>query len=380
MGPGWRLAFWLLITLRISLELVALVSAQYQTPIVWGDRQYLLMQGGQPWINLISLWQRWDSRWYQEIAEYGYHANDGTAHFFPFYPLVTRVVSLLSFGINPGGHIVWAQLVVSSTAFLVAMRLLYELARLDAGPGAARLAVLLMAFFPTGFFLLAPYTESLYLVLTLSAFWFARRGHHWAAGVAGLCATLTRIQGIFLVLPLVFEYLRQRRAQGKRLGIELAAAGLPFLGILGFSLYLKYIVREPLSAMDLSARWGYVIVPPWKVMTQSWDLIVRTGDPIEILNLTTLLVFTALALYVADGFPFSYALYVWPYMALLLCSQLFMSPYASAARYSLGAFPCFIILARFLTRRPRMAEGCVVVGFAMQALLLERYVHWGFVA
>src|SRR5687767_8468695 len=112
------------------------------------------------------------------------------------------------------------------------MRLVYSLAHLEADPVArtakwsghrreeiedparrerfARLTVLLVALFPTGFFLLAPYPEALFLALTVASLYLARQGRWWLAGLAGLLAALTRFQGAFLALPLAYEYLRQR--------------------------------------------------------------------------------------------------------------------------------------------------------------------------
>jgi Mannosyltransferase (PIG-V) len=170
LGGGWQLALWLLATLRISLGLVAVLSLHLNAPAgAEGDWSELLIRGGEPWSELLSTWQRWDALWYQRIAEAGYRPGDGTAHFQPLYPLLARIVS-----VPLSGQVVWAELLVSSAAFALAMWLLYRVARFDVGPLVARLSVLLTALFPTGFFLLAPYTEALYLTLTVAALYLAR--------------------------------------------------------------------------------------------------------------------------------------------------------------------------------------------------------------
>jgi Dolichyl-phosphate-mannose-protein mannosyltransferase len=321
------------------------------------------------------MWNQWDAGWYERIARDGYHAGDGTAHYSPLYPFVSHLVSLLI-----GGHIVLAELVVSSVAFTVALWLLYKVARLDVRPRTARLTVLLVACFPEAFFMLVPYTESLFLVTTLGAFWFARRGQPWAAGVAGFCAALTRVHGAFLVFPLAFEYLRRRRAAGERPDIGLAAAALPPLGLLGWNVYLRVIVGEPQSPLQIAARWGQFIVPPWQVMPASLRFIGQKGDPIEILNVACLLGATWLALYLVDRLPLMYALYVWPYLVLLFSTQELLSPYEGTARYTLPLFPCFILLAILLERRPYLTGSVLAIGILMQAFLFDRFVHGGFVA
>jgi 4-amino-4-deoxy-L-arabinose transferase-like glycosyltransferase len=66
--------------------------------------------------------------------------------------------------------VVLGQLAVTTIACVVAFVLLYRLTRMDLGRRAAIVAVLLVALSPVGFFLLAPYTEALYLATTLAAF------------------------------------------------------------------------------------------------------------------------------------------------------------------------------------------------------------------
>ena len=80
------------------------------------------------------------------------------------------------------------------------------------GITAIVVTVLLVALSPVGFFLLAPYTEALFLATTAASFWFARERHPWLAGIAGAAAGLTRLQGGLLLLPL--GYVAWRDLQG----------------------------------------------------------------------------------------------------------------------------------------------------------------------
>lgn len=373
---GWKLAIWLLVTLRIGLTLVGVTSIHLQPiTVVGGDYMNLVIPGNDVWHQLLSMWQRWDALWYQEIAAHGYQAGTGTAAFYPLYPWLSRLVSF-----PLAGHVLIAELVVSSVAFLFAMWLLYELTRLDSDHRTATLAVVLTAFFPVGFFLLAPYTESLYLALTLAAFYLARKGRFWAAGLAGLGAALTHEPGAFLVFPLAVQYIRSRRAAGQEQDITLLSTLLPVLGPIIFMAFQRFIVGEHRSLMALQANWGYQILPPWQVLANSWAHIVHTGDFIEVVNLVSLAGFTILAIGVTRRYPLNYALYVWPYMALLFTRQMYLSPLMSVSRLLLVLFPCFIVLALWLARRPWLAAGCVVVSGFIQIMLLEYWVHFGFVA
>ncbi len=379
LDPGWKLALWLVLTLRVGLGLVGLLSIHVQ-PItsIGGDWVNLILPGGDPWHELLSMWQRYDALWYQQIVTHGYQSGNSTVVFYPLYPLASHITSVFV-----GGQVVLAELLVSSVTFTIGMWLLYRVARLDAGPIAAQLAVLLTALSPVGFYFLAPFTESLYLVLSLAAFWFARNGRPWAAGVAGFAAGLTRIQGVFLVLPLAYEYARQRRKQGHRLlsidSIDIVAAALPGLGFLSVLAYDRVVVGVS-SPLGQEANWGYKFALPWHAISDSVSHIVALGDMVELLNLASLIGFGLLALWVARKLPVSYALYVIPYLALLYTHDEFFSPLMSMSRYMIVLFPCFIVLAMWLVRRPWLAAGVLVTSLLLQMTFFQYWIHFGFVA
>src|SRR5207248_9164658 len=92
--------------------------------------------------------------------------------------------------------------VVSATAFVVALVLLHRLVELELGARFARPVLLLVAFWPASFFFSAPYSESLFLAISVGMFYAARTGS-WRLA-AGLCAlaTATRPTGLLLLLPL----------------------------------------------------------------------------------------------------------------------------------------------------------------------------------
>lgn len=377
---GLSQAVWLMLALRVGLGLVGFTAVQLQ-PITFitGAYSNLLIRGGEPWSWFIAIWQRWDAFFYQQIALHGYNASGGTDAFFPLYPLLSRGVSVLLVG-----NIVVAELVVSSAAFVAAMWLLFRLARLDVSPTAALVTVLLTAFFPTSFFLLAPYTESLFLLLTIAAFWFARQGKPWLAGVAGFGAGLTRTQGAFLVVPLAFMYLQRADRERRGPGFGLLSATLPPLGLILFTAYLHFIVGETHSSLAVQSMWGYRIVPPWQSIADSWQFIAHPLDPTqaptELLNLVSLIGFSILGLLAPRRLPLSYSLYVWPSLALLFTREMAHSPLMSVSRFVLVLFPCFIVLAAPLAKKPWLALSWLVTSLLLGAVLFIAWVHFVFVA
>src|ERR1700722_819335 len=142
---------------------------------------------------------RWDSIWYLQIAHDGYRSAQ-EASFYPLYPLLIRVGSLLT------GSLVIAGLLVSSSAMFAALVIVRRLTELELGATAARATVLLIAFSPMALFLSAVYTESLFLALSAGTFYAARRGRWAIAGVLGGLGALTRIDGVLLAVPVVLMF------------------------------------------------------------------------------------------------------------------------------------------------------------------------------
>jgi hypothetical protein len=376
LGDAGRLSICLLVTLRLGLELLGLLSIRLQpVTAVGGDWLNLILPGPAPWSTALSLWQRWDALWYQQIAEHGYQAGNSTVAFYPLYPILARITAF-----PLGGHIVLAELVVSSVAFVAAMWLLYDLARQAAGADVACLVVLLTALFPVGFFLLAPYTEALYLALSVAAFRLSFSGKHWLAGLAGLAASLTRAQGALLALPLAYNALTVSGKVGLRPRVGVFAAGLPPLGFVALLAYDRLVVRATHVGLSVLAAWGYRVVPPWTAVGASWRYIISQRDPIEALNLLSLLGFVVLAIFVSRKLPAAYGLYTWPYLAVLVTREAAFSPLISVSRYLLVLFPCFIVLGLWLARHPWLSAGWLVLSIMLQALLWQYWVHFGFVA
>ena len=366
---------------------------------------------------VLAPWQRGDSLWYQRIAENGYTVGERSVTYSPLYPLLTRIVS------GPFAEtVVWGQFLVSSAAFVVALRLLYELARLEGSrpddPLAHRrglFSVLFLALFPSGFFLLAPFSESLFLSLTMGAIWLARRERWLAAGGAGFLASLAHTNGIALVFPLAWELAAQHRLWqwvrgrgGSWPGWRTVSAAAPALGAVAWVLYASQvvggrptllgdalrgrgIVPEEAGVVSRGWRWS----PPWENLGASLEYVLGTsgaarpvspGDTldalraVEALNLVGLLAFVALGVLVIRWLPIAYGLYLWPNLAVLLSRRLSAQPLESTNRLLLELFPCFLVLAMMAAPRIKLAIPALAASGTLEVLLLIRFVQWRFVA
>src|SRR5918996_120081 len=168
---------------------------------------------------------RWDAAWYLRIADSGYAGSDARAAFFPLYPLLVRALAT-PFGASPGALLL-AAYAVALAAFLAALVLLYRLVSLELGRPLARPTLLLLAVFPAALYFGAPYSESLFLLLAIGAFYAARTGRcAWAGACAGL-ASGTRSAGLLLLLPLALIWWGSRpRRWADAAWLLLAPAGI----------------------------------------------------------------------------------------------------------------------------------------------------------
>ena len=130
----------------------------------------------------------------------------------------------------------------------------------DVPPDRARAVLLLLTFYPFSIFYGAPYTESVFLLEAVAAFYYIRKGDPVKAGLAGLLAGLTRPNGCVLAAPLMClalglngawrEGLRSPRRWPQGLII---AAVMPIVGVL---LVLAVSERAVRSSVHLGQEPG----------------------------------------------------------------------------------------------------------------------------
>jgi hypothetical protein len=390
---GFADAVALFFTLRIALGLVA---------------AYLWWKGGLPgpchfelarngWLTippladqglefpLAGVWQRWDACWYGKIATFGYEPAEMSANFWPLFPVLTGGLARVI-----GGSVAMAGIVVSAISYVAAMTGLYRLVARDFDEITARRTVLVLSIFPSAFFLFAPFTEALFLALAVWSIALARERQWLWAGLLGLLAALTRIQGVFLVLPLGWEALaaagftawRPWAADRRLPEIDLGAlvrGGIAALGpVIGFVAFFAYTAavagQTPLDTQD--AWGGKQFFPPWEVVDAAWRWTLDQHDPLQFLNLALLVLFGVLLVVGLFRLPVAYSLFAIPQIALL-ATRIQPTPLTSTNRYLLVVFPAFVVLALIPWRRVRLAWAITSILFLavlLQAFLMGDYV------
>jgi Gpi18-like mannosyltransferase len=127
-------------------------------------------------IAIDTLGGRWDTGFYLNISQEGYHyfGEDVVFPSVAFFPALSTLMVL--FAPLFGGQVILSGLFVTNLALLAASILLYRLVALEFSEATAGRSVWYLLIFPTSLFGSAIYTESLFLLCAVGAFFAARRG------------------------------------------------------------------------------------------------------------------------------------------------------------------------------------------------------------
>ncbi|MFG2043338.1 mannosyltransferase family protein [Dactylosporangium sp. NPDC048998] len=301
--------------------------------------------------ELIGTWNRFDTIYYVRIAQDGYLFSEYAPAFYPLYPFLIKITDL----ILPGHGLVAAMAISIFFAF-VALVMLHRLVDEEFGEKIASRTVFYLAAFPTGFFLFAAYNESLYITLAIISLYAARKGHFWIASAAAALAGSTRLFGVLLAAPLVYEYMRQRGWSFRK--IRWNAVSFLFIpsGVIAFSIFCKIKLNDWLAFSHAQEGWqrryGWPGEPIWKTIK------IMNGSPflenwrlLGLFELVTMLGAVGLLILAFRG-PFKfrrdqYYLLVYTAVPIFLfsCTMAGWPHYLmSAPRIALEWFPLFAVL------------------------------------
>jgi len=375
---GLRPCLAVFLAVRIGLSLLSVVGVHLIEPLppvnVPGRPGPAATQG---WHNAIDAIERQDAVWYLRLAEEGWSTDDASAAFFPLYPLTVRAVSW----VLPGDDLL-AALLVSNLAFLGALLALFALTAEAFGDRVARRAIVVAAIFPTSFFFLAPYTESLFLLLSILAFREARHDRWGRVAVFGALAALTRSVGILLVPALLIEAFsagrRRGRAGGRRaLAARLAGAAAISVGPLCWFAWWGVVHGNWLAPLDAQRNWGRELQPPWVSLGHALEL-AWSFQSYWLLDLAIVSLAIAGLGLALPALRRSEAVYGGLSLLLPLFDPFWDRPLLSVPRFAVVVFPALWGLAGVGLGR-KLPEPLVVsvlaAGWAISAVLFVNWRH-----
>jgi hypothetical protein len=312
--------------------------------VAYAGAWYLAIGRGGLDQSWVDVWSRWDALHFYSVATEGYSGPGAGPHataFFPGFPLLLRA------GIAVGLSPVVAGLVVSTGASLVAFGFLFKLAEHDVGAGAGRAAVTYLAVWPTAVFLVAPYSEALFLAGAIPSFYLARTGRWTLAGPCAAVAVATRLAGLFLMFGLVLEFVRQGDFSPARLWRAGLGALVALTPLVAYGAFLARVKGDALYFLtDQRLGWGRTLTNPVRSLMNTWTTWDAAAYPSNWIFAWRVEVFAAalgvgLFVWTVARREWGYAGFVGATMAALVTSTW----YFSIPRMLLSLFPAMVLLA-----------------------------------
>ncbi len=307
-----------------------------------------------------------DGGHYQNISSFNYIKKFQTA-FFPLYPILINIFSYIT-----NSHLISALLISLTFSYLSILIIV----KLFKKPNSA----LYLILFPLSFFLLAGYTESLFLFLSLSTWYLFKNKKYFLSGCLGFLASLSRFYGILLFPSLLLEFFlklpKNKRTKVASYIPVLSLLLIP-LGLMSYMVYLQHTYQDPLSFVHALSLWNKstVVSPPqtiyryYKILTTVSPTIIQYW--VALLEISSLAI-GALAAYVLyKQKQYSYSLYV--FLGSIIPS--FTGTLQSLPRYLLVLFPIYFIKLPTKLRLPLL-----VFSFILQLVLLTAFLSGKFIA
>jgi hypothetical protein len=364
------------------------ILVQSIVPVPTAPDELLRPYSGAPILHegfagqLLGPWQRFDTMRYLALARDGYSVQNSV--FPPLYPLAIRglgaLFSTAGWPVNTVNLL--AAILIGNLALIGALALFHQLVAAELGPADLPRTLLYLLFFPTGFFLLAAYSESLFLFFTLGAFLAMQRQRPLAAGLLGALAALTRLTGWALVIPLAYLYLEQRQWNWRRLDWRAFGPALPGLALLLFLLWRQQAGLPPLAAVYQSEWLQQTSFPGRDVIAALQALLTgagpRAGEFTLLFDLFCLLLLLATTP-AAFRIHRAYGLYNAVMLLFMLLPASDFKPLYSFSRYTLVFFPTFLVLGQ-LGRRPWLNRLILYPSSALYFYFSGQFFIWGWVA
>jgi hypothetical protein len=281
-----------------------------------------------------------DAAWYADIARNGYEVKPFDASsehnwaFFPLFPLLLRAAGKVTGEYGLTGSI------LSSVLFCFALVQLHKLVlEYGYGPEVANRTIFYLAAYPTSYFFSLPFTESLFLFLSVTSFLAAKQDRWWLAGLCGGLAASTRITGVCLFPVLAIVYWQRYRS----INIQALALLLIPAGMVPFMIFLHRITGNAIAFLDIQVAWGHsfglFLKPLWEYIKSPLEINWRWD--FRCLNFLVAVLAFACSAVLFRKKQWAMGTYVLLFVVIPLTAMRLQS----LTRYVMVAFPIFIVLA-----------------------------------
>ena len=301
--------------------------------------------GMESYLNSPFLWSRanFDGEHFLAIAQFGYQPL--TYFFFPFYPLLIKLL----------GNSVVTALLISHFCFLITLLGFYKLIQLDFSEKIAKLSLIMLLIFPTSFYFGMVYSESLFLALSIWAFYLIRKNNFFIAGILIALASITRLIGVALFIPFFYEFwISRKKSLRNFMGFLISP-----LGLITYLIYLKITTGDYLNFFNTVSVFGeqrstsIILLPQvfyryfFKVLPNLNLSHFPSFFP-AVLETLTAIIFLIIIIFGYKKLRISY----WIYLLIGYLIPTLSGSFSSLPRYVLILFPAYIYLSQFLIKRP----------------------------
>jgi len=281
-----------------------------------------------------------------------------------------------------------ASIIVSNLFFVFSLFLFFLFTKDYFDEEIAKKSLFYLLLFPSSFFFIAGYSESLFLFLSISVFLMLRKKRWLWAGFIAALATLTRVQGIVLIVPIFVELLSEywKIRDYKNLSLHSISCLYAPFGYGLFSLYVYYGLQTDFPWTMLANHWNQKFGMPWQGIIGTISSLVNNIEilvtPSQLMNLTNLLLLI-ISIYVLirirKKISVSISIYCWIMMLFILGKIDQNNVLVGSIRYLLAIFPIFWGFA-FIVKNKALKLIYFTGSIILQIMQLVFFYWWIWVA
>lgn len=334
----------------------------------------------------IYSFANFDGLHYVRTATMGY--SQYAQAFFPLYPLLIRYSRVLL-----GNDAFLTGLVISYLFFMIGLLLLNKyLQSLRYSSSQIFWVIIFLNVFPSSFFFGALYNTSLFFCFVIASLYFSRKKQFVFAGLCAILASVTRLEGIFLVIVFIIPLFFSKKKYQLYPRI-LFVIFSPIAGLISFMAYLWKTTGDPLFFIHSQPAFGAnrsssIILLPQVLYRYIKIFITANHDFryfVSVLEFSIFMIVLGILLvdlfYIYNhrkqkNFVDELGLNLFSLCNLLLPTL--TGTLSSIPRYSLMALSVFIVLAKI---QNTFVKVCVaVLLFVIHAVMLMFFIQGYFVS
>ncbi len=332
----------------------------------------------KPWLYWLA---NFDGDHYISIAKRGYVQFQQA--FFPLYSyLISRIASFFK---NSFQTYFFSGIALSFVCFLLFFRYLKRLIKKDFKKFSFKKTKLIYLLYPTAFFLISIYTESLFLFLAVAAFYFYSKKRKILYIFFSSLATATRLIGVFIPFSIFLEYLIKAfddETNKKIFSVETLKKGLTSIlassGLLYYMNYLWQTKNDPLYFFHVQPEFGAnrsggKLILPYQVLWR-YIKIIFTANPrtveyfVAVQEIALTVLFIAVFFWAIKKVKSRYLIY----SGAVIILPTLTGTLSSMPRYIMAAFPLFIVLSKLKKRKKKILLAVFAILLIINLILFSR--------